>query len=153
MDDPHGLSMLPRLLPSLPQNLLIRTNHLLLTTPISWNGMSSVKALVPLRLLYTLVILLLVSLSLLPWVLDYATTDHIFGNQALLSHLSTSGYLPTITLANVLKPSLKGLAQPIPYPPCQLALGSQFNLLSISRLTYSLNCIVSFTKDCLSAGL
>ena len=41
--------------------------------------------------------------SLRPWVLDSTAIDHISGSKALLSSLSTSGYLPTVTLANGFK--------------------------------------------------
>ena len=50
------------------------------------------------------------SSSLSPWVLDSAATNHIFGNKALLSSFSTSGYLPTVTLANGAKTQSHGVA-------------------------------------------
>jgi len=38
--------------------------------------------------------------SLGPWVLDSGATDHITGNQSFFSSLSTTGYLPSVTMAN-----------------------------------------------------
>ena len=35
-----------------------------------------------------------------PWVLDSGATDHITGNKSFFSSLSTTGYLPSVTMAN-----------------------------------------------------
>jgi len=40
------------------------------------------------------------STSLGPWVLDLGATDHITGNKSFFSSLSTTGYLPSITMTN-----------------------------------------------------
>jgi len=40
------------------------------------------------------------STSLDPWVLDSSATDHITGNKSFFSSLSTTGYLPSVTMAN-----------------------------------------------------
>jgi len=90
--------------------------------------------------------------SLGPWVLDSGATDHITGNKSLFSSLSTSGHLPSITMANGSKVSSHGVGTVHLFPslPIDNVLyvpGSPFNLLSINRLTRSLDCIISFTKD------
>jgi len=40
------------------------------------------------------------STSLGPWVLDSGATNHITGNKSFFSSLSTTGYLPSVTMAN-----------------------------------------------------
>ena len=92
------------------------------------------------------------SSSLGPWVLDSGATDHITGNESLLSSLSTSGYLPCVTMANGSQIQSQGLGTANPLPSLSLdnvlyIPGSPFNLLSISRLTSSLDCIIFFTKE------
>jgi len=70
--------------------------------------------------------------------------------------MSTFGYLPTIIMANGFRISFHGVRTIHSYyssPPSLsinnvlYALVSLFNLLSISRLTHSFNCVISFTKD------
>lgn len=91
------------------------------------------------------------SSSLGPWALDTGASDHITGNKALLSSISTSGYLPTLTSASGTKTQARGIgtAQLLPslsidnvlyVPECP------FNLISVKRLTESLDCAVTFTK-------
>ena len=72
-----------------------------------------------------------------PWVLDSAAIDHISGNKALLSCLSTSGYLPIITLANGSKMQSQGIgiAHPMPSMSVDSVLyvsGSPSNLLLVA---------------------
>jgi len=64
--------------------------------------------------------------SISPWVLDSGATDHITG-------VGTINLFYSLSIDNVL------------FVP-----GSPFNLLSISHLTRSLDCIISFTKDSIS---
>ena len=40
------------------------------------------------------------SISLGPWVLDSGATNHITGNQSFFSSLTTTGYLPSVTMTN-----------------------------------------------------
>ena len=66
--------------------------------------------------------------------------------------MSTSGHLPSITMANGSKVSSHGVGTVHPFPslPIDNVLyvpGSPFNLLSINRLIRSLDCIIFFTKD------
>jgi len=47
--------------------------------------------------------------SLGPWVLDSSATNHITGNQSFFSSLSTTGYLPSVTMANGYRVSSHGV--------------------------------------------
>ena len=90
--------------------------------------------------------------SLSPWVLDSTIIDYIFGNKALFSSLSTSGYLPTVTLANGSKTKSQGIGTAQPFPSLSVNFvhyfpGSPFNLLSISRLTQSLDYAILLLKN------
>jgi len=86
------------------------------------------------------------------WVLDLSAIDHIIGSKSFFSSISTSGYLPSVTMTNGYRVSSHGVGtiyllsllsiDNVLYVP-----RSPFNLLSISRLTRSLDCVVSFTKD------
>jgi len=87
-----------------------------------------------------------------PWVFDSGATDHITGNKSLFSSLSSTNPLPSVTLADGSRVSSHGVGtvklfpslsiDNVPYVP-----RSPFNLLSISRLTRSLDCVVSFTNN------
>ena len=94
------------------------------------------------------------SSSLGPWVIDSGATDHIAGNKSLFSSISTFGFLPSVTMADT--PSRgRGTIHPsstLSIDNALLVPGSPFNLLSVSHLTRSLDCVVSFTKDCCFAG-
>ena len=66
--------------------------------------------------------------------------------------MSTSSYLPTVTLGNGSKMQSQGVG--IAHPMLSISIdsvlyvpGSPFNLVFVSRLTHYLNCIISFTKD------
>jgi len=90
--------------------------------------------------------------SLGSWVLDSGVIDHITGNKSFFSSLSTSSHLPSITMANGSKVSSHGIGTIHLFPSLPIdnvlyILGSPFNLLFVSRLTRSLDCVVSFTKD------
>jgi len=98
--------------------------------------------------------------SLGPWVLDSGATDHITGNKSFFSSLSTSGHLRSIIMGNGSKVSSHGVGTVHLFPSLPIdnvlyVLGSSFNLLSINRLTRSLDCIISFIKDsvCLQTGV
>jgi len=87
-----------------------------------------------------------------PWVLDSGATNHITGNKSFFSSLSTTGYLPSVTMANGYRvPSLGvgtiNLFSSLSIDNVLYGSGSPFNLLPISRLTRSLDCVISFTKD------
>lgn len=87
-----------------------------------------------------------------PWVLDSGVFDHISSNRHLLSHCIESQSLPTITLANgsITQAIDIGHAHHLP----SLSLHSvlylfecPFNLVSISKLTSNLNCVITFIND------
>ena len=92
------------------------------------------------------------STSLGPWVLDFTAIDHIFGDKALLFGLSPFSYLPTVTFPNGSKTQSHGVGTAYPLPSLSVnsvlyVPDSPSNLLSVSHLPHSFNCIVSFIKD------
>ncbi|WVY93382.1 hypothetical protein V8G54_032470 [Vigna mungo] len=90
--------------------------------------------------------------SLGSWVIDSGATDHITGNKSLFSSLSCPDNLPSVTMADGSRVSSHGIGTVHIFPSISIdhvlyVPGSPFNLLSVSRLTHSLNCVISFTKD------
>ena len=88
--------------------------------------------------------------SLGPWILDSGASDHISGNKDLFSSLTTTPTLPTVTLANGSQPVAKGigLAHPFPSLPLTSVLYTPecpFNLISINKITRTLNCSIIFS--------
>ena len=86
-----------------------------------------------------------------PWILDSGASDHITGNKTLFSSLTTSGYLPRIVSANGSQTQSQGIGtvQILPTLLVKSVLyvpGCPFNLISISRLTRSHDCVVTFTN-------
>ena len=85
-----------------------------------------------------------------PWILDSSASDHISGTKNLFSSITISSALPTITLANgskIVAHSI-GLANPLPSLPLTSVLYTPecpFNLISISKLTRTLNCSITFS--------
>ena len=87
--------------------------------------------------------------SLGPWILDSGASDHIYGNNDLFSSLTTTPTLPTVTLVNGFQTVAKGigLAHPFPSLPLTFVLYTPkcpFNLISISKITRTLNCSIIF---------
>ena len=88
--------------------------------------------------------------SLGPWILDSCASDHISGNKDLFSSLTTTPTLPTVTLANGSQTVAKGigLAHPLPSLPLTYVLYTlecPFNLISINKITLTLNCSIIFS--------
>ena len=88
--------------------------------------------------------------SLGPWILDSGASDHISGNKDLFSSLTTTLTLPTVTLANGSQTVAKGigLAHPLPSLPLTSILYTPecpFNLISISKITRTLNRSIIFS--------
>ncbi|KAL6323576.1 hypothetical protein AAG906_039164 [Vitis piasezkii] len=88
--------------------------------------------------------------SLGPWILDSGASDHISGNKDLFSSITTTSALPTITLANGSQTVAKGigLAHPLPSLPLTYVLYTpecSFNLISMSKITHTLNCSITFS--------
>ncbi|RVW74980.1 Retrovirus-related Pol polyprotein from transposon RE1 [Vitis vinifera] len=87
--------------------------------------------------------------SLGPWILDSGASDHLSGNKDLFSSITTTSALPTVTLANGSQTVAKGigLALPLPSLPLTSVLYTPecpFNLISISKITRTLNCSITF---------
>ena len=90
--------------------------------------------------------------SLGPWVLYLGATDQITVNKSFFSSICTSDYLRSITMANDSRVSSYGVGiiHLLPLLSIDNVLyvsRSPFNLLSISHLTRSLDCVIYFTKD------
>ena len=88
--------------------------------------------------------------SLGPWLLESGASDHIPGNKDLFSSLTTTPTLPTVTLANGSQTVAKGigLAHPLPSLPLTSVLYTPerpFNLISINKITHTLNCSIIFS--------
>nr|CAN67317.1 hypothetical protein VITISV_019719 [Vitis vinifera] len=88
--------------------------------------------------------------SLRPWILDSGASDHLSGNKDLFSSITTTSDLPTVTLANGSQTVAKGigLALPLPSLPLTSVLYTPecpFNLISISKITRTLNCSITFS--------
>jgi len=88
--------------------------------------------------------------SLGPWVLDSGATNHITGNKNFF--IFYVYLLCSITMANDSRVSSHGVSTIHLFPSLSIGnvfyvLGSPFNLLYISRLTRSLDCVISFPKD------
>jgi len=90
------------------------------------------------------------SSSLGPWLFDSRATDHITSNKSLFSSLSSPNHLPSVTLADGSRVSSHGVGTVKLFPSLTInnvlyVPGSPFNLLSISHLTRSLDCVVSLS--------
>ena len=85
------------------------------------------------------------------WVLDFSVSDHVIGNKSFISSLSTSRFLPLLTFSNCSQTQSKGVStfQILPSLSVVFVLyvpSCPRNLLSISRLTSSHYCIITFTN-------
>ena len=86
------------------------------------------------------------------WVIDSGATEHMTGNPNLFSTFQPHSSTPHVTLADGSTSRVlgSGIVNPIP----SLSLSSvlslpnfSFNLLSVSKLTRDLNCVISFFPD------
>ena len=85
-----------------------------------------------------------------PYIIDYGATDHMCGNKLLFSSLTYFDILPTVTLSDGTKTTVKEIGQitPISYFSLNSVLyvpNSPFNLISVSQLIKTLNYSVIFT--------
>ena len=85
-----------------------------------------------------------------PWILDSGASDHLSDNKDLFSSLTFISPLPMVTLANGSQSMAKGIGSAYPLPSLPLTfvlyvLDSPFNLISISKLTRDLNCLITFS--------
>ena len=90
--------------------------------------------------------------SLGPWILDSSASYHLSGNYDLFSSLTITSPLPKITLANETQTKAKGIgsAYPLSSLPLTFVLyvyDSLFNLISISKLIYDLNCPITISHS------
>ena len=82
------------------------------------------------------------------WILDSGASDHISSNKDLFSSLTIPLLLPMINLANESQTMAKGIGSTCPLPsmpltPVLYVPDSPFNLISISKLTCELNCLIN----------
>ena len=87
-----------------------------------------------------------------PWILDTGPFDHISGNKDFFSFLTFPSPLPTITLANGSQTIAKGIGSVCPLPSLPLTSvlyvpNFPFNLISISKLTRDLHCVLTFSHN------
>ena len=83
-------------------------------------------------------------------ILDSGVSDHLSDNKDLFSSLTITSSLSMITLANGSQTMAKriGLTYRFPSVPITFVLYvfySPFNLISISKLTRDLNCLITFS--------
>nr|CAN82597.1 hypothetical protein VITISV_020213 [Vitis vinifera] len=83
--------------------------------------------------------------SLGPWILDSGSSDHTSSNKDLFSFNNTTSALPTITLANGSQTMAKGFGLTHPLSSVLYAPECSFNLISISQITRTLNCSITFS--------
>jgi len=88
------------------------------------------------------------------WILDSGVFDHVVGNPSLIYNLSPPEIPHNITFANGYKEQVIDFGQTSPLPSLSLDYvlfvpSYPFNLISISKLTHSLNCSIKFTSSSL----
>ena len=87
-----------------------------------------------------------------PWILDSRASDHPSSNKDLFSSLTIKLPLPVITLANGSQTMAKGINSACPLPSVPLTSiiyvpDCLFNLISISKLTRDLNCLITSSDN------
>ena len=84
--------------------------------------------------------------SLGPWILDSGASDHISGNKHFFSSITTTSALPTVTLANGSQTVAKGIGLTLSLPLTSVLYTPEcpFNLISISKITRTLDCSITF---------
>ena len=91
----------------------------------------------------------LVSSSSSEWVIDSGATDHMPGNSSLFSTFQSHPSTSSVTLADGSQPCVLGSDTIFPTPslPQSSILNLphfSFNLISVSKLTRTLKCYISF---------
>ena len=86
------------------------------------------------------------------WILDSGVSDHISSNKDFFSSLTFLSSLPTITLANGSQTIAKGIGLACPLSSLPLTSvfyvhNFHFNLISISKLTHDLHCVLTFSQN------
>ena len=87
-----------------------------------------------------------------PWILDTGAFDLISRNKDIVSSLTFQSPLPIITLANGSQTIAKGIGSVCPLPSLPLTSilyvpNFSFNLISISKLTRDLHCVLTFSHN------
>nr|KYP49035.1 hypothetical protein KK1_029238 [Cajanus cajan] len=87
-----------------------------------------------------------------PWILDSGASDHITSNKSMFSTMSPLKSPHLITLADGSRIAPKGIGQVSLSPSLHLNSvlfipNCPFNLISLSQLTKSLNCSVTFNAE------
>ena len=87
-----------------------------------------------------------------PWIFYSGAYDHIYCNKDLFSSLTITIPLPTIILANGSQTMTKGIGSTCSLPSIPLTsviyvYDYPFNLISISKLTCDLNCLITFSDN------
>jgi len=87
-----------------------------------------------------------------PWIIDSGASDHIAGNGSLFSSISSNKNPHFITLADGSRVAAKGIGHASPTTSLSLSSvlfipGCPFNLISLSQLTRSHNCSVTFDAN------
>ena len=83
-----------------------------------------------------------------PCILDFRVSDYLSNNKDIFSSLTFTSPLPMVTLANGSQTIVKGISSACPLPSLPLTsvdyvANSPFNLISISKLTRDLNCLIT----------
>ena len=86
------------------------------------------------------------------WILDTGASDHISGNKDIFSSFTFPSPLSTITLANSSQTIAKGIGSVCSLPSLPLTFelyvpNFPFNLISNSKLTRDLHCILIFLHN------
>ena len=94
----------------------------------------------------------LISSSSSEWVIDSGATDHMTSNSSLFSTFQSQPSPSTVTLADGSHSCVlgSGIIVPAPSIPLTSVLRSPnfiFNLMSVSKLTRTLKCYISFFPD------
>ena len=84
------------------------------------------------------------------WILNSRASDHLSGNKDIFFSFIFTSPLPMVTLANGSQTIAKGIGSACPLPSLPLTSilyvpDSPFNLISISKLTRDLNCLITFS--------
>ena len=87
-----------------------------------------------------------------PWILDTRASNHISSNKDLFSSLTFPSPLSIITIANGSQTIAKGIGSVCPLPSLPLTSvlyvpNFSFNLISISKLTRDLHCVLTFSHN------
>ena len=111
----------------------------------------SIEIVAPVVTLEGLVLedLCVITHSYAPWILDTTAFDHIYGNKVFFSSLTFPSPLPTITLTNGSQTIAKGIGSAcslpsLPFTSVLYVHEFFFNLISISKLTRDLHCVLTF---------